>query len=58
MPKVLRAIRIEPEMAAQIEAIAEAEGRSWNEALRRLLDEALTARHSAGEGEAAPQPDR
>ena len=44
MPKILRAIRVEPEMAAQIEAIAEAEGRSWNEALRRLLDEALAAR--------------
>ena len=58
MPKVLRAIRVEPEMVAQIEAIAEAEGRTWNEALRRLLDEALTARRSAGAGEAGPQPDR
>ena len=44
MPKVLRAIRIEPEMVAQIEAIAEAEGRTWNEVLRRLLGEALAAR--------------
>ncbi len=58
MPKILRAIRIEPEMAAQIETVAATEGRTWNDACRRLLDEALTARRSAGAGEAGPQPDR
>jgi hypothetical protein len=44
MPKVLRAIRIEADMAAQIEAIAAAESCTWTEALRQLLAEALAAR--------------
>ena len=44
MPRNQRAIRLDDNVETAIQAIANAEGRSFSDVLRRLLDEALTAR--------------